>query len=369
MPLRSSLRAEKILEYTAVAANALRDAAVAIQTPFLNSVCVLSSTIVIMLQVGYRTTFRPTPLRANLNAEYENSTRTIHSNSRGGPPVTLCADEFVLFGGDSISKAARGKWLSMPASFRNFMRVCTQQELGRFKRLRKGAEGRIARFSREAIASADLEMNYGVGIASALFELDVDTEQRHQEVSLSDNGSSSDAAEFTELELPAISNLTVAHEETVQVPIPSRYSPRLRKYSTEGSLSLRISSTLLLLNPAQVAILRSGGMGKATLAMATLHHPTIVEKCTVKYFISRESANTHADLVTPIGLHLCLELSRQLSKAIVHHFVQCGSCLVVLDNLETPWEPLESPWQSQVASPNSLPTRATFGFSFAPNIP
>jgi hypothetical protein len=110
--------------------------------------------------------------------------------------------------------------------------------------------------------------------------------------------------------------------------------------------------------PAQVAILRSGGMGKATLAMATLHHPTIVEKCTVKYFISRESANTHADLVTPIGLHLCLDiisawtpldgrpsrrlttscmtLSRQLSKAIVHHFVQCGSCLVVLDNLETP---------------------------------
>jgi hypothetical protein len=83
-------------------------------------------------------------------------------------------------------------------------------------------------------------------------------------------------------------------------------------------------------------------MGKTTLALAALHHPTIVEKYAFKYFISCESANTHADMVTTIGLHLGLEPSRQLAKAIVHHFVQCNSCLLLLDNLETPWEPLES---------------------------
>jgi hypothetical protein len=83
-------------------------------------------------------------------------------------------------------------------------------------------------------------------------------------------------------------------------------------------------------------------MGKTTLAIAALHHPTIIEKYTLRHFISCESANTCADLVTSIGLHLGLELSRQLSKAIVQYFGKCGSCLVVLDNFETPWEPLES---------------------------
>jgi hypothetical protein len=51
MPPRSSIKTEKILEYTAVAATALRDAAGATQMPFLNSVCALSSTIVAMVQV------------------------------------------------------------------------------------------------------------------------------------------------------------------------------------------------------------------------------------------------------------------------------------------------------------------------------
>jgi hypothetical protein len=83
-------------------------------------------------------------------------------------------------------------------------------------------------------------------------------------------------------------------------------------------------------------------MGKTTLAMAALHHPAILEKYNVKHFISSESATTCADLVTNIGLHLGLETSSQLSRAIIRHLEQSGPCLVVLDNFETPWEPLES---------------------------
>ncbi|KAJ7895776.1 hypothetical protein B0H13DRAFT_2523690, partial [Mycena leptocephala] len=91
----------------------------------------------------------------------------------------------------------------------------------------------------------------------------------------------------------------------------------------------------------RAAILGSGGMGKTTLAMAALHYPSIMEKYNVRYFFSCESANSCADLVTNIGLYLGLEPSVQLSKAIVRHFRQCGPCLLVLDNFETPWEPLE----------------------------
>jgi hypothetical protein len=83
-------------------------------------------------------------------------------------------------------------------------------------------------------------------------------------------------------------------------------------------------------------------MGKTTLAVAALHHPIVVEKYAHRHFISCESANSCADLVTTMGLHLGLELSRQLSKTIVQYLGQSASCLVVLDNFETPWEPMES---------------------------
>ncbi|KAJ7868652.1 P-loop containing nucleoside triphosphate hydrolase protein, partial [Mycena leptocephala] len=98
----------------------------------------------------------------------------------------------------------------------------------------------------------------------------------------------------------------------------------------------------LLCDPARVAIMGPGGMGKTTLATAAVHHPAIAEKFSLIHFISCESATTCADLVTSIGLYLGLEPSNQLSKRVVQHLGQCGPCLVVLDNFETPWEPFES---------------------------
>jgi hypothetical protein len=83
-------------------------------------------------------------------------------------------------------------------------------------------------------------------------------------------------------------------------------------------------------------------MGKTTLAMAALHHPAIIQRYGLMHFISCESAGTWDELVTNIGLHLGVKPSSALSKEIVRHFEQCGPCLVVLDNFETPWEPWES---------------------------
>ncbi|KAJ7907095.1 hypothetical protein B0H13DRAFT_1879917 [Mycena leptocephala] len=76
--------------------------------------------------------------------------------------------------------------------------------------------------------------------------------------------------------------------------------------------------------------------------MAALHNPAIMEKYVLRHFISCESTSTYSDLVVNIGSHLGLEPSSHLSKAIVWHFGQCGPCLVLLDNFETPWEHLES---------------------------
>lgn len=51
MPPHSPYSADKILQYTAVAAKALQDMAVAAQIPFLNTVCALSLTVIAIVEV------------------------------------------------------------------------------------------------------------------------------------------------------------------------------------------------------------------------------------------------------------------------------------------------------------------------------
>ncbi|KAJ7484365.1 hypothetical protein FB451DRAFT_1028160 [Mycena latifolia] len=90
--------------------------------------------------------------------------------------------------------------------------------------------------------------------------------------------------------------------------------------------------------PAHVAILGSGRMGKTTLATAALHHPEVISKYERRYFISCESAFEKGQFVNTIGAHLGLEPSKELSHAIVTHFIEGGRTFLVLDNPETPWE-------------------------------
>jgi hypothetical protein len=81
---------------------------------------------------------------------------------------------------------------------------------------------------------------------------------------------------------------------------------------------------------------------KDNSATAALHHPVIMQKYPIRHFGSRKSINTSFTPVSILGSHLGSENSRQLSQIIVYHFRQCGPCLLVLDNFETPWEPSRS---------------------------
>jgi GTPase SAR1 family protein len=91
-------------------------------------------------------------------------------------------------------------------------------------------------------------------------------------------------------------------------------------------------------NPARIAILGPGGIGKTTLAQAILHNQDILAKYGQRYFVSCESATTAYELVNTVGLYVGLEPSRQLSKAIIQHFSKCSPTILVLDNLDTVWE-------------------------------
>ncbi|KAJ7362704.1 hypothetical protein DFH08DRAFT_683673, partial [Mycena albidolilacea] len=98
---------------------------------------------------------------------------------------------------------------------------------------------------------------------------------------------------------------------------------------------------ILCVDPARVAILGPGGMGKTTLAMAALHHPKVANKYQTRYFISCESAQTRDSLVAIIGSHLGLDTSSTLERAVIALLSAGQSCLMILDNFETPWETVE----------------------------
>ncbi|KAJ6505219.1 hypothetical protein C8R45DRAFT_1181309 [Mycena sanguinolenta] len=92
----------------------------------------------------------------------------------------------------------------------------------------------------------------------------------------------------------------------------------------------------------RIAILGGAGMGKTSLAKAVLHHPDIETKFEQRFFVAAESANTTRELAALIALHVGLQAGRDLTKPVVQYFSQRPSCLLILDNLETPWEPMES---------------------------
>ncbi|KAJ7349742.1 hypothetical protein DFH08DRAFT_997021 [Mycena albidolilacea] len=92
----------------------------------------------------------------------------------------------------------------------------------------------------------------------------------------------------------------------------------------------------------RIAILGGGGMGKTSLAKAILHYPQTLEKFQHRFFVSAEAATTSIELAALIGLHVGLNPGTDLTRPVVQYLSQKPSCFLILDNLETVWEPMQS---------------------------
>ncbi|KAJ7333965.1 P-loop containing nucleoside triphosphate hydrolase protein [Mycena albidolilacea] len=93
---------------------------------------------------------------------------------------------------------------------------------------------------------------------------------------------------------------------------------------------------------ARIAILGAGGMGKTSLARVAVHHADTAAKYEHRLFVPCESATTSVEIAALIGDHIGLKPEKNLTKPVLQYFAGHSSCLLILDNMETAWEPLHS---------------------------
>jgi Cdc6-like AAA superfamily ATPase len=91
-----------------------------------------------------------------------------------------------------------------------------------------------------------------------------------------------------------------------------------------------------------IAVLGAGGMGKTSLTTVALHADAVVEKYSHRYFVQCHSTPTSIELVSAVADHIGLEKGPNLPKKVAQHFMHAPPSLLVLDNLETSWEPVSS---------------------------
>ncbi|KAJ7762455.1 P-loop containing nucleoside triphosphate hydrolase protein, partial [Mycena metata] len=93
----------------------------------------------------------------------------------------------------------------------------------------------------------------------------------------------------------------------------------------------------------RIAILGAGGMGKTSLARTVVHHEEVTTKYNGnRFFVICDTASSKPELAGLIGAHLGMKPGEDLTRAVLQHFSSSPPSLLILDNLETVWEPTKS---------------------------
>ncbi|KAJ6471732.1 P-loop containing nucleoside triphosphate hydrolase protein [Mycena vitilis] len=162
----------------------------------------------------------------------------------------------------------------------------------------------------------------------ALIQSTADTYSSANSVWPSQQASADSIAAHADADLPSSSSLFLL------------FPPRPKLFHGRQDEVDNIVAMLTAQDPPRVAILGSGGIGKTALALSACHHPDVQAKFVHRYFNSCESAFSRADIVSALAAQLDISESAQTLKDVLQQLSsRVEPTLLVLDNLETTWEP------------------------------
>ncbi|KAJ7274814.1 hypothetical protein C8J57DRAFT_1714567 [Mycena rebaudengoi] len=314
---------KSLIQYTIHAASTVQEIAKSSQIPFLASAATLSLAIVSSIE-SVRSNREQCAQLAQQIHEILCLVVEIYSKSdaAGALPAAVLYD---------IAKFT--ETLQKIYAF-----VKSQQGMGKLKQLFKQTDNaaRLQAYRQGLTHALEVfKVQIAGSSASPLVHMRKDAEQRHEELlallaefpDLTNSDYSSETGTVTSLGASSVSL-------SMLPPYPHIFHGR--------DSELRDVVALLMQDSARVALLGTGGIGKTSLATAALHHTDVVAKYSCRYYIPCQSSATCGDLVSTIADHIGLEKGPNLSKKIMLNFKRAPPTLLILDNLETPWEPLSS---------------------------
>ncbi|KAJ6567048.1 hypothetical protein B0H19DRAFT_717306 [Mycena capillaripes] len=319
---RMSGKVTEVLHYTEAAAATLRDIASSTNVPFLATIAALSIAVV--------------PLVQGMKTNKDRCTRMVEQVHE--LLCTLAA--LVLDSENLLSPKLLDQIGGLSQTLQKFYACLrSQQEISRIKRFFTQVDLTFQLDTCQAELNTALhvfKMRSGADVSAQAATMEMDLEQRHQElldiIKGRQNTDFSDTASSTRG--PFLDMNNSSGTLPLLPPLPQIFHGRDRE--------LQETVLGLLSDPARVAILGMGGIGKTTLAAAALHDSRVVEKYPHRYFLSCESVRDATGLINLLGSHLGIEPSASLKQLITKYFSESGPSILVLDNLETPWELLST---------------------------
>ncbi|KAJ6590687.1 hypothetical protein DFH09DRAFT_1423621 [Mycena vulgaris] len=323
-------RVDKIAGYLTVAAATLREIADhSHSTPFLAVISSVTASLLVAVQTAKRNKDDCAGLLESVHALLY-AIISLHANrdSETLSPTTV----------NQI-----GKFTQTLQKIHVFVEA--QQDGSRFKQFfRQNEDAALLRECNAGLEEAldAFKVHIGASVLTGMSDMQKNSERIHEELleliaTVSDNDSASDGISLSTVGFRSAPDSSDSF--SLLPPTPKIFHGRAAELTiiVDTVLSGQSDAT------ARIAILGAPGMGKTSLARAVLHHPAVLARYdTRRFFVASDSAGTSDALIALVGAHIGLKPSKNLTREVVKYFAEGAPALLVLDNLETSWERVDS---------------------------